>query len=138
MRQLIDDFQCIDGGEFRKPLSKQRENEIKNMVDSSKSIKIRVNTIYRRHLKNFKSQWYDNSVPCENKSNFWEDVLESAANEIMAFFQTNLPEIKTTSEENFAVHDCICEGYLKSDEFSLVIKLIKNNWKKELIVRDFK
>lgn len=130
MRQLIND--C------GKPLSRKRKNKIKHIVDCSKSIKLRVNSIYRQKFKWFKSQWNDNSIPCENQSDFWEDVLNETKDEIMPFFNTNLPEIKTTSEENFAKYECICEGYLKSDEFSLVIKQLKNDWKKELIVLDFK
>ena len=137
MRQLIDDYICVDGGMCRRPLSKQRENEIKTMVDCSKTIKRRVNSDYHKNLKMFKSQWHDANLPGEHQSDFWKDVLEETQNEIMAFFNTNLPEIKTTSEENFAIHICICEGYLKSNEFNLMVKQIKNDWKKELIVNDF-
>ena len=138
MIQLIDDYICVDGGWTRGPLTKQRENEIKHLLDCSKSIKLRINNMYRHNFKILKSQWHDNSVPCEHKSDFWEDLLENTQNEILAIFELNLPEIKTTSEENFAKYECICEGYLKSNEFNLMVKQIKNDWKKELIVRDFK
>jgi hypothetical protein len=138
MIQLIDDY--VNKGVCWKPksLSRKRKNEIKTMVDCSKTIKRRVNSVYHKNLKNFKSQWHDANLPSEHQSDFWKDVLEDTQNEIMAFFNTNLPEIKTTSEENFAIYKCICECYLKSDEFGLVIKQLKNDWKKELIVRDFK
>lgn len=138
MRQLIEDY--VNNGVYWKPksLSRKRKNEIKHMVDCSESIKLRVNSIYRQKFKWFKSQWHDANLPCEHQSDFWEDVLNDTQNEIMAFFNTNLPEIKTTSEENFAKLDCICEGYLKSNEFNLMVKQLKNDWKKELLVRDFK
>jgi hypothetical protein len=138
MIQLIDDYDRNGSMEQPKSLSRKRENEIKHMVDCSESIKLRVNNIYRHNFRYFKSEWSDNSVPCEHKSDFWEDVLYYTKHDIMNMFKTNLTQIKTKSEEYFAIWDCICEGYLKSDEFGLVIKQLKNDWKKELLVHDFK
>lgn len=113
----------------------QREQEILDYTSTPEFVNY-CDSIYMFFFKSYKKQWRDKTnIPSETNSDFWTELLDDAA--ARAWFP-NSSDIQFENDEEQRFFGSLVDRYYKSDNFKLKIKKLKNEWKKQIISRDFR
>ena len=116
-------------------ITAQREQEILEYTSTPYFAQY-CDSIYLFYFKTYKKQWKDKTnIPSETNSDFWTELFDDAASR--ALFP-NSSDIEFENEEERRFFGLLVENYYKSDDFKMKIKKLKNEWKKEIINRDFR